>query len=70
MPRAACYGAAIGAVAACLKTVGPLRTDAAGGNVVATFAANIPEIAIVTLAFALLCAGAAALRNFMVQRAR
>lgn len=67
--RAACYGGAIGASAAVFKTLGPLRvTAAASGNAAENLAAHIPEIAGVTLGFALLCAGASALRNLIARR--
>lgn len=58
--RAAAYGAGIGTLAALLKIFG-LRHDSAG-------AAQVCELAEVALAFALLCAGAAALRNFLARR--
>jgi hypothetical protein len=58
--RAAAYGAGIGALAASFKIFG-LRHDSAG-------AAQVWEVAEVALAFALLCAGAAALRNFLARR--
>jgi hypothetical protein len=61
--RAAAYGAVLGTLAALLKTLLPM-TGRAGGN----FLANIAEIAGAALGFALLCAGAAALRNFIAQR--
>ena len=60
LARAAAYGAGIGALAALLK-IFALRHESAG-------AAQIWELAEVALAFALLCAGAAALRNFLAQR--
>jgi hypothetical protein len=60
LARAAAYGAGIGALAALLKIFG-LRHDGAG-------AAQVWELAEVALAFALLCAGAAALRNFLARR--
>ncbi len=67
--RAAGYGAIIGALAAVFKTLGPLReTAAVSGNVAENLAANFLEIAGATLAFALLCAGASALRNFIARR--
>ncbi|HEY2535311.1 MAG TPA: hypothetical protein VGJ20_46715 [Xanthobacteraceae bacterium] len=62
--RAAAYGAAIGAVAALFKTLSPLR-EAAGTNFFVQLTASIWEIVAATFAFALLCAGAAALRNFL-----
>jgi hypothetical protein len=62
--RAAAYGAVIGAVAALIKTLSPLR-EAAGMDFFAQLTASIWEIAAATFAFALLCAGAAVLRNFL-----
>lgn len=59
--RAAIYGAAIGALAALFKTLGPLH---AGGSA----AARVLEIAGATLAFALICAGAALARNLIARR--
>jgi hypothetical protein len=58
--RAAALGAAVGFVAASFRTFGPLR-DAGS-----TFS-RIVEIGGVTLAFALLCAGAALLRNVIAR---
>lgn len=57
--RAAGYGAALGALAALFKTFGPLHAGAPAG---------LGEIVGATLGFALLCAGAAALRNFLARR--
>jgi hypothetical protein len=57
--RAAAYGAALGAVAGLLKTFGLAH------QAVAT---SVPEIAGVALGFALLCAGAASLRNVIARR--
>ena len=59
--RAAAYGAGIGALAALLRTFGPLH------NAGSAFA-HVWEIAAAALAFALLCAGAAALRNAVARR--
>jgi len=59
LTRAAAYGAGIGALAALFKTIGPH-----GAGVLA----SLREIAAAGLAFALLCAGAAGLRNFIAQR--
>jgi len=59
--RAAAYGAGIGALAALFKTLGP-RHEA--GSVPADFL----EITAAALAFALLCAAAAALHNFIARR--
>jgi hypothetical protein len=66
--RAAGYGALIGVFAAVLKTLGPLRATSASGNPSGHLAAGFAEIAGAALAFALLCAGAAALRNFISRR--
>jgi hypothetical protein len=57
--RAATYGAALGAVAGLFKTLGLTHQAAA---------TSVTEIVGVTLAFALLCAGAAALRNVIARR--
>ena len=57
---AAIYGAGIGAVAALFKTFG-LHVGGAAG-------APFWQVAGAALAFALLCAGAAALRNFLARR--
>jgi hypothetical protein len=57
---AAAYGAGIGALAALVKMFALHSRDAAG--------TSIWEIAGAALAFALLCAGAAALRNFLARR--
>ena len=59
--RAAACGAGIGALAASIKTFGPMRESASA-------AAHAVEVAGAALAFALLCAGAAALRNFIARR--
>jgi hypothetical protein len=61
VPRAAAYGAGIGAVAALFKAFGPVH--GAGSA-----AAHVVEIGAAALAFALICAGAAALRNFLARR--
>jgi hypothetical protein len=60
--RAAGYGAGIGALASVFKTMGPLHSTAADPL------ATTLEITGVTLAFAALCAGAAALRNLVARR--
>jgi hypothetical protein len=65
--RAGLYGAAIGSIAAMLKTLGPFRA-AAGKGFADNLAANLQEIVIATLAFAALCAAASALRNFIARR--
>jgi hypothetical protein len=57
--RAAIYGAALGALAALFKTLGPSHQ---------AIATSVPEIAGAALGFALLCAGATALRNFIARR--
>ncbi len=59
--RAAAYGAGVGALAALFKTFGPSHGSGSG-------ALSVPEIAAAALAFAVLCAGAAALRNVIVRR--
>ncbi len=59
--RAAAYGAGIGAIAGLFKTFQMGHAgDPASGSVLQVFAAS--------LVFALLCAGAAALRNFIARR--
>ncbi|MGB6534802.1 MAG: hypothetical protein WBF58_02445 [Xanthobacteraceae bacterium] len=60
--HSACYGAGLGALAALFRTLGPFGQAHAG------LSANLAEIAAAAFAFALLCAGAAALRNFLAQR--
>ena len=62
--RAAAYGAGIGALAALFKTLGPLRAT----NAAASFTHSAAEIVGVAVVFALLCAGAAALRNLVARR--
>jgi hypothetical protein len=61
MPRAALYGAGIGFLAALIKAFGPFRAvDRA-----------LPlalDIGVAVVAFALLCAAAALLRNLLVRR--
>jgi hypothetical protein len=59
--RAAAYGAALGAVAAVFKIFGPLHTGGFG-------ATPFWDIAAAVLGFALLCAGAALLRNALARR--
>lgn len=61
VPRAAAYGGGLGALAAVLKTFGLLH--GAGSA-----AMHVAQIAGAAAAFALLCAGAAALRNFVARR--
>jgi hypothetical protein len=59
--RAALYGAAVGAVAASFKVFGPGHQPHAAVAIVREFAGA-------ALAFALLCAGASALRNVIARR--
>lgn len=66
--RAAAYGAMVGALAALFKTLGLHQAGSVSANAAADIAANILEIAGATLAFALLCTGAAALRNLIARR--
>jgi len=61
IPRAGAYGAGIGALAALFKVLEPLHERA-------SVVAGLAEIAGAALAFALLCAGAAALRNAIARR--
>jgi hypothetical protein len=62
--HAAGYGALIGALAGLFKALGPFRA----ANAVASLTGGGKEIAGAALVFALLCAGAAALRNFLARR--
>jgi hypothetical protein len=57
--RAAAYGAVLGIAAGLLKTSGPSHQ---------AIATSVVEIAGAALGFALLCAGATALRNFIARR--
>jgi hypothetical protein len=57
--RAAAYGAALGAGAGLLKTLGFSHQ---------AVAVSVPEIAAAVFGFAVLCAGAAALRNVVARR--
>jgi hypothetical protein len=57
--RAASYGAVLGIAAGLLKTLGFSHQ---------AIVTSVPEIAGVTLGFALMCAGATALRNFIARR--
>ena len=59
--RAAAFGAGIGALAAVFRIFGPLHR-------IAPSAANALEIAAAAFGFAILCAGAAALRNLVARR--
>ncbi len=61
--HAGCYGAVIGLLTAMFKTLGSLRAGAASN-----LTGNLMEIALATLGFALLCAAAAALRNYLARR--
>jgi hypothetical protein len=61
VPRAALYGAGVGVLAALVKIFGPFRTGEP----------TLPlplEIGVAILGFALLCAGAARLRNRLARR--
>ena len=61
VPRAALYGAGVGVLAALVKIFGPFQT---GGPTL-----PLPlEIGVAILGFALLCAGAARLRNRLARR--
>jgi len=64
--RAATYGSGLGVLAALFKTVAPLHGT--GSAAVTAAAADVLEIAAAAFAFALLCAGAAVLRNFIARR--
>jgi hypothetical protein len=66
--RAMAYGAAIGAVAALFKTLGPFRSAVAGRGLAASLTAGMLEIAAAMIAFAVLCGGASAVRNFIARR--
>jgi hypothetical protein len=67
--RAAAYGAVIGALAALFKTLGALHEAiSVSGRPSENLLANVPEIAGAALGFALLCAAASALRNFLARR--
>ena len=61
VPRATLYGAGIGLLAALIKVVGPFHA----------LDRTLPvalEICVAVVAFALLCAGAALLRNLLTRR--
>jgi hypothetical protein len=60
--RAAAYGAALGFAAAVFKTLGPFH------RLGATVFGAVPEIVGATLGFAVLCAGASLLRNFITRK--
>ncbi len=67
--RARGYGAAIGAFAACSRPSARSTTLAPSAPARRQIlSANAPQIAGAALAFALLCAGAAALRNLIARR--
>ena len=68
MTRAAIYGAGIGVVAALFKTLGPSHGPFAGSVGSGRFLPMLPEIVVAALSFAVLCAAAALLRNFIAQR--
>jgi hypothetical protein len=59
--RAAIYGAAVGAAAALFKILGPVHAPGSA-------AARVLDIAGAALAFALLCAAAALVRNLIARR--
>jgi hypothetical protein len=61
LTRAAAYGAAVGVLAGSFRTLGPLRQAGSAS-------AHLAEIFVAAFAFAALCAGAAALRNFIARR--
>jgi hypothetical protein len=61
IPRAAAYGAGLGALAALFKTLGALHGSGSAP-------ALVLEVAGAAAAFALLCAGAAVLRNVLARR--
>ena len=61
IPRASGYGAAIGTLAATVKSFGLARESVAHGG-------SLAEIVGAAVGFALLCAGAAAARNFIARR--
>lgn len=60
VPRAAAFGAGVGLLAALFKAFGPFHEGGGGESLV--------TIAAVAVAFALLCGGAAVLRNFIARR--
>jgi len=63
------YGAGLGAFAALLKLLAPWREGVmAGQDLMRKLTAGLPEIAAAVIGFALLCAGAAALRNVLARR--
>jgi hypothetical protein len=67
--RAAACGAAVGALAGLFKTLAALhQAIAPGGQAGGSLPTNLSEILGAALGFALLCAGAAAVRNFIARR--
>jgi hypothetical protein len=58
VPRAAVYGAGIGLLAALIKIFGPFHAAES----------SLLEICVAVLAFGVLCAGAALLRNLLTRR--
>ena len=62
--HAAACGAGLGALAALFKTLGPFRTT----SMAASFVDKTAQVIGAALVFALLCAGAAALRNIVARR--
>jgi len=61
VPRSAALGTVIGACAGLFKTFGPLHAPAA-------LTGSLAEIGAAAFGFALLCAGASALRNLLFRR--
>jgi hypothetical protein len=69
IPRASACGAILGALAAVLRIFWPFHVAGfSATSAVAKLAASFFEIGAAALGFALLCAGAAALRNFIARR--
>ncbi len=64
--RAAAFGAAIGLAAAVLRMLGPFGS-AAPGHGINRLTDNLFQIAVAAAGFGLLCAAAAALRNFIAR---
>ena len=65
--RAALYGGGLGAAAAAFRVLGPLHAGSAAGSVWARLSDGVPEIVMAAGAFAILCAAAAAARNFFAR---
>jgi hypothetical protein len=63
--RAAAIGAALGVMTSLFRALDPLHQ---AGGASATLATGVARIAGAALGFAVLCAAAAALRNFIVRR--